>query len=504
DAVAGISGSGSSSLEGVSPSLSYYSGTYTSASQLAGLTPLSAAPSQAGSYTVLASFAGSTDYTTGSALANFTIAQSTPAVGVSDPGGTYNDTAFPATATVAGISGSGGSGLEGVSPSLSYYSGTYTSAAQLSGLTPLSAAPSQAGSYTVLASFAGSTDYTTGSALANVTITQATPAVGVSDPGGTYNDTAFPATATVAGVSGSAASSLEGVIPSLSYYSGTYTSAAQLSGLTPLSAAPSQAGSYTVLASFAGSTDYTARSALANFTVAKATPSLNLASSGGSAVFGQPVTFVATVAAAVTGAGTPGGTVTFLDGTNPLATVPLDGSGRATLTTSDLGLGSHSITTTYNGGAGFLGVQSGSAPESVAQAGTQVVLVRHPVFKKKKLVSVGLTAEIEPFAPGGGVPTGSVAFELLTKKRKKIQTKTLGTVALSAGEATLTLKANQMLGKAITIVYGGDTNFRASTASPPKLTQKGLKSLARPMVAFLNRAGVRPAVATASDHGVRP
>ncbi len=125
-----------------------------------------------------------------------------------------------------------------------------------------------------------------------------------------------------------------------------------------------------------------------------------MSSSGGSAVYGQPVTFVTTVSAAVPAAGT----VTFFDGATALATVPLDSSGRAALTTSVLAVGSHSITATYNGTADFFGVQSGSASVSVAQAGTEVVLVPQPVFKKKQLVSVNLTAEIEPLAPGGGVP----------------------------------------------------------------------------------------------------
>ena len=57
-------------------------------------------------------------------------------------------------------------------------------------------------------------------------------------------------------------------------------------------------------------------------------------------------------------AGTPGGTVTFADGATRLATVPLDGSGTATFTTSRISLGSHSITATYSGDADFLGVQS--------------------------------------------------------------------------------------------------------------------------------------------------
>ena len=105
---------------------------------------------------------------------------------VTDSGGTYSNTAFPATASVAGISGSGSSSLEGVSLSVTYYSGTYTDVSELTDLTPLSGAPSAAGSYTVLASFPGSTDYTSAAELANFSIAQATPTVTVADAGGTY------------------------------------------------------------------------------------------------------------------------------------------------------------------------------------------------------------------------------------------------------------------------------------------------------------------------------
>ena len=103
--------------------------------------------------------------------------------------------------------------------------------------------------------------------------------------------------------------------------------------------------------------------------------------STGSTVYGQPITFVAKVSAA----GTPTGTVTFLDNGTTLATVAVDGSGTATLTTSALAVGSHSITATYSGDAGLGGAQSGSASESVGQSGTTVVLVPHPVLKKKKV-----------------------------------------------------------------------------------------------------------------------
>ena len=279
----------------------------------------------------------------------------------------------------------------------------------------------------------------TGSTL---TITPATPLVTVSAPGGTYTGAPIAAMATVTGVGGTAAPDLEGVTPTLTYYAGSGTSGTNLG-----SAAPSAAGTYTVVARFPGSADYAAaHSKPATFAIAPATATIALSSSSASPVYGQAVTFVATV---TSGGGTPGGTVTFADGTTPLATVPLDDSGQAALTISTLSLGSHAITATYNGGTDLLGAKSGTAAESVSQSATAIVLAPHAVLKgKKKLSAVGLTAAIEPVAPGGGVPTGQVTFEFVKKHRKKVKVKTLGTAELSGGAATLTFKPNQVLNEA--------------------------------------------------------
>ncbi|MGP0064763.1 MAG: beta strand repeat-containing protein, partial [Isosphaeraceae bacterium] len=308
--VAGLNGTPGPSLEGVTPTFDYYSGTYTSTSQLTGLVGATVAPSATGAYTVMATFPGSTDYTTASALANFTIAQATPTLTVTDAGGTYDGSQFPATATVGGLNVPPGPSLEGVTPLLAYYTGTYTSTSQLTGLTPTSTAPSAAGAYTVRARFAGSTDYTSALVLANFTIAPATPTVTVADTGGTYDGSAFPATDTVAGLSGGPGTSLEGIAPTLAYYNGTYTSASQLTGLTSSSSAPSEAGAYTVLASFAGSTDYAAALALADFSIGQIAPALSVSDTGG-AYNGNGFSATATV----TGLGGTSGS--SLDGVTP-------------------------------------------------------------------------------------------------------------------------------------------------------------------------------------------
>ena len=263
----------------------------------------------------------------------------------------------------------------------------------------------------------------------------------ISAPGEVYTGSPIAAQATVTGGSGTAAASLEGVTPKLTYYVGSGTS-----GRCWARAAPSAAGTYTVVASFRGSADYAAtQSKPVTFAIAPGAATIALTSSISSPDYGQAVTFVATVQSA---GGTPGGTVTFADGTTPLATVPLDGSGQAAVTISTLSLGPRAITATYNGGTDFLDVKSGTTAESVSRSATAIVLVPHAVLKgKKKLSAVGLTATIEPVAPGGGVPTGTVAFEFLTKRRNKVKVTTLGTAAMSGGAATLTFKPNKVLNK---------------------------------------------------------
>ena len=308
-----------------------------------------------------------------------------------------------------------------------------------------------------------------------------TATLDVTDAGGRYDGSSFPASVTIAGAGpdNPPAVSLEDITPTLTYYNSAGTSLG--------SAPPATAGNYTVVADFPGSTHYSAvRSAPVAFTIAQGTATIALSSSVTSAVFGQSVTFIATVASE--SSGTPSGMVTFSDGGTALATVALGASGTATLLTSGLALGSNSITATYTGDTNFPVAHSQALAESVAQAGTNVVLVPERVLNnKKKLVSVRLRAEVEPLFPGGGVPTGNVTFEMVTRTKKNTKPTTLGTISLSGGEATLTLKAKTVLGMPIKIVYSGDPDFKSSTASPQTLSQSKLKSLALPVSGLFTR-----------------
>ena len=249
-ATAAVTGVGGVTITDGSVTFAYYDHGSTTA--------LTSVPTDAGMYDVTATFSGDTDYTSASGTATFTIGQATPTVSVTAPNSTYN--AEPYSMATAGVTGVGGVAITDGSVTFAYYDHGSTTA--------LTSAPTDFGTYDVTATFSGDTDYTSAtSSIATFTIGQATPTVNVSDESGDYTGSAFTATATVAGINGVAGTSLEGVGLTLTYYTGTYTSVSDLTGLTGSSTAPSTPGSYTVLAYFPGSTDYTAASALANFNI---------------------------------------------------------------------------------------------------------------------------------------------------------------------------------------------------------------------------------------------
>ena len=120
------------------------------------------------------------------------------------------------------------------------------------------------------------------------------------------------------------------------------------------------AGTVTVRASQGGNDNYNPapdvdQSFTVTATAARANTTTVVTSSVNPSVFGQSVTFTATVSS---GVGTPTGTVSFKDGATNLGSGTLNVSGQETFTTSSLGVGSHSITAEYSGDANFNGSTS--------------------------------------------------------------------------------------------------------------------------------------------------
>jgi hypothetical protein len=125
------------------------------------------------------------------------------------------------------------------------------------------------------------------------------------------------------------------------------------SGQATFSTSSLSASNHIISAVYGGDFQYnTSTSTNLTQTVNKANTTTGVASSQNPSVFGQSVSFTATVAAVAPGAGTPTGSVIFKDGATALATNILS-SGQSTLTTSSLSASNHLIsvvpgTNTFN------------------------------------------------------------------------------------------------------------------------------------------------------------
>ncbi len=294
--------------------------------------------------------------------------------------------------------------------------------------------------------------------------------------GGPFSGSGVAASVTIDGKAAGAGDrggpSLEGVTPTLTYFAKSAGSTTNLGAAPPVAT-----GTYFVIAFFPGSADYAStQSAPVDFTITRGSAAVVLTTSTDAAVFGQPVDLVATVQ---TTGGTPDGDVRFFDGETLLSSSRVDRSGRARVTISSFALGTHSVTASYDGGNNFLDATSRPNSVLVSAARTKLVFMPHAVMRKKQLLSVALTALVEPIAPGGGIPTGTVTF--MFKKR------TLGTANLTGGKATLTLNAKTVLNKTITVRYSGAQLFSPSTLTLRKTIQQSLKTVARPVTALLER-----------------
>jgi Bacterial Ig-like domain (group 3) len=108
-----------------------------------------------------------------------------------------------------------------------------------------------------------------------------------------------------------------------------------------------------------------AASVTENFTVTPAPVNVLLTPSTYYTAVGNTVTFKATVSSWSAGAPNSNGEVSFYDGATLLATVPVNGSGSASYTTTSLAVGTQTVTATYAGGANYA---SGSSSATITIA----------------------------------------------------------------------------------------------------------------------------------------
>jgi streptogramin lyase len=176
------------------------------------------------------------------------------------------------------------------------------------------------------------------------------------------------------------------------------------------------------------------------------------------AIAGQPVTFTATVSAAVPGTGTPTGTVTFRDGDVVLGTAIIAANNMASLTIGFTGPGSHTITADYGGDSQF-GSSAQTVMEQVsapARKETTTTLTGFP-HRARRRHRVEFTATVlDTAAPD--TPTGTVSFTVGKA----------GAVLVpldSNGRATWTHRFSSRGRFTVRADFSGDGNFAPSAQS---------------------------------------
>src|SRR2546425_2990603 len=181
-------------------------------------------------------------------------------------------------------------------------------------------------------------------------------------------------------------------------------------GVATFSTGALSVGTHSITAAYLGDGNFlTSTSTAVSQVVNKAATSTSLTSSANPSVFGQSVTFTATVAAVSPGAGTPTGAVNFLDGATVIGTGTLNAARTATFSTGALSVATHSFTATYLGDGNFLTSTSGAVSQVVNKASTTTSLtssVNPSVFGQ----SVIFTATVAVVSPCAGTPTGTVNF----------------------------------------------------------------------------------------------
>jgi DNA-binding beta-propeller fold protein YncE len=355
-----------------------------------------------------------TDYTTATTTVQLTVTKVALTVTANDQTMSYGGTIPALTGTLTGVvTGDGITASYATTATSSSAAGTYPITATLNDPN------SKLGNYTVT------------NTAGTLTIGMVTPALTWATPAAIVYGTKLSATQL------NASSKVAG--------SFTYSPAAG----TVLSAGPA---TLSVTFTPTDTTDYTTATATVKLTVNQAAPANTLTSSANPAFLLNAVTFTATVSSS---GGTPGGTVSFYDGTTLLGQGTLS-SGVATYSTSALAAGAHTITAAYSGDTDFSAVTSSALTETIED------------FTVSWLSS-GVTTLIAP--PGGQAvysltlspPSGTtfpapITFSVTGLPAGATATFSPATIAAGAGTTTVTMTvtlASQSAVKPLGRPFGG-------------------------------------------------
>lgn len=174
-----------------------------------------------------------------------------------------------------------------------------------------------------------------------------------------------------------------------------------------------------------------------------------LTASPNPSIFGQTVTFTAQLSSAT---GVPTGNVQFSDGGTVLGTAPVSSTGAAIFSTSQLSVGTHNITATYQP-TGLFAPASAIVTEVVNGYTTTTALTCSPtsIYMSQSAHLAAMVTSVN------GTPTGSVTFT--------DNGATLATQTLANGAASLTYTGSTAGTHTLTATYTPTGAFGGSSAS---------------------------------------
>jgi len=196
----------------------------------------------------------------------------------------------------------------------------------------------------------------------------------------------------------------------------------------------------------------------------KISTSLGLTSLANPSAAGQAVTFTAAFGGTgfpPAGAPAPTGSVTFLDGSNPLgAPVSLPTSGAIVFSTSTLSAGIHTITAQYSGDGKYAGSSSNSVTQTVNLTVTSLSLTSsaNPAVVGQALTFTSALAGTSSVPPGVPAPTGTITFT--------VDGAVFGLpVPLSSESAAISITSLAAGSHTVSAQYSGDSDYAASSSN---------------------------------------
>ena len=207
--------------------------------------------------------------------------------------------------------------------------------------------------------------------------------------------------------------------------------------------------------------NYSGVGMLLNKTIISTPTTTWLSSSMNPSIYGQRVTYLATVT--TTGTVPPTGDVVFSwsDGfrTFVIAKLGLNGNGVSTLTTGTLFAGSYPLTAVYKGDVNNLSSSSPVMRQTVLQT-TSTATISSSLNPAKVGVPVTFSARISSPTV---LPMGPVTFSAGSTE--------IGTVQLVSGKATLTTSSLPLGSSVVKVTFGGNSNIKGSSAVVTQVVQ---------------------------------